>query len=83
MTVDFAMAASQNIFCAFPSLEIQYCLENDKKNQIFLLLSSFFKKAVVKQYHCMTHVLCYICILYRFVMQPLQNPPICSSTYCV
>jgi hypothetical protein len=44
MTVDFATAASQNRFYAFPSLENQYCLENDKKASNFSLLSSFFKK---------------------------------------
>jgi hypothetical protein len=40
VTVDSAMAASQNGFCSFPSEETQYYSEYDKNINIFIIEQS-------------------------------------------
>jgi hypothetical protein len=81
MTVDSATAASQNGFCSYklPFIRkpIKNYLEHDKKHEIFITFICY-RRAVLKQDHCMKHFLSYANT--RFVTQPLQNPSLCSST---
>ncbi len=68
--LDCATAASQNGFSTYKlSHKNNNIIQKMSKKQCFLL---------VKLDHFMTHLQRYA--KHRFVMQPLQNPPLCRST---
>jgi hypothetical protein len=74
ITVDFASAASQNGFCTHNlSLNKKANISKKLTKAIgFLMTLTFYQRAVVKQDQ-------YITRKHRFVMQPFQNLPLCSS----
>jgi hypothetical protein len=79
ITVDFATAASQNGFSTSLHMKTNIIQKMTKGTLDFLITVIFYQGAVVKQDHYMT--LWLSCAnIHRFVMQPLQNPPLCSST---
>jgi hypothetical protein len=49
-------------------------------NLKFLFIFIFYHRALVKQYHFMTHLLSHF--KHHSVLHLLQNPPLCSSAYC-
>jgi hypothetical protein len=78
--VDFATAASQNGFCTYKLHVKTNIIQKMTKGTLnFLITFIFYQRAVVKHDHYMT--LWLSCAnIHRFVTQPLQNPPLCSST---
>jgi hypothetical protein len=61
---------------SFPFIKKQY--SEQEKNIIVIITFIFYSTAVVKQDHYWAHLL-RLC-KYHFVIQPVQNPPLCSST---
>jgi hypothetical protein len=81
--VDSAMVASQNGFCS-------YKLSINKKTNIMQIMTNritffinliFYHREIVKLYY-FNDTFLELC-KHRSVMQPLQNPPFCSSTKTV
>ena len=81
ITVDSAMVASQNGFCSY-NLSIHKktnIMQIMTKNITIFIYLIFYHREIVKLLdHFMTLSLSYA--KNRFVMQPFQNPPFCSST---
>jgi hypothetical protein len=80
ITVDSAMAASQNGFCSYTlfvhnKTNIRQIMT---KNITFFINLIFYHRKVVKLDH-FYNTFIELC-KHRSVMQPLQNPPFCSST---
>ncbi len=84
-TTDFSTTASQNRFSTFRlSLHKETMILFRKwQKTLYFFISSIFYYTVEQSWNniIIWHI-CWVSYIHHFVMQPLQNPPLCIRTPC-